>query len=71
MTSLSSRLLGGLLASQAAILASFQIVQADPIFENSVVSNDIDFIRTDDPSPPFKTMDQVAIPPVQVPTGGD
>lgn len=55
---MKSRLTVYILASHAAILTSFQIVQADPIFENSVVSNDIDFIRTDDPSTPFEIKDK-------------
>lgn len=58
MNPMKSKLTAFILASQAAILVSLQIAQADPIFENSVVSNNIDFIRADDPSVPFVIKDQ-------------
>lgn len=45
-----------LLACLVAVCA--QTSQAEPLFPNSVVSNDIDFIHTDDPTVAYKLIDE-------------
>ena len=42
----------------AATLLLITSVSAEPLFENSVVSNDLDFIQANDPSVPFKILEK-------------